>query len=169
MTGRRGGVWLDSWTDRGVAVNAFGQRPTQPVTFIAGVSTLTETAYRRLSSPIPGVADEQHVVNTARSSDGRLVAANVRPDPDDPESVVRVIDALTGAVVLEAAGQNSGVVPMAWSTDDRFLLYTRIYSTAEHPGSGLLVIYDTVTDRTTTVRLGDFVDEIRTSERPDPA
>jgi hypothetical protein len=169
VTGRRGGVWLDSWTDRGVAVNAFGPRPTEPTTYIAGVSTLTRTPHRRFEYSIPGHADEQQVVNAARSSDGRLVAANVRPDPDDLESVVRVIDTSSGAVVFEAAGQNSGVVPMAWSTDDRYLLYTRIHSSVEHPGSGLLVIYDTVADRATTVRLGDFVDEIRTSKGPDPA
>ena len=51
---------------------------------------------------------------------------------------------------------------MAWSTDDRFLVYSRIHSSPEHPGSGLLVIYDSISDRATTIRLNEFVDEIRT-------
>lgn len=72
-------------------------------------------------------------------------------------------------MVFEAEGQNSGVIPMAWSTDDRFLLYTRIHSTFEHPGSGLLVIYDTLTDRATTIRLNEFVDEIRIGRASEPA
>lgn len=162
VTGRRGGVWLDSWSDEGVAVNAFENRPTEPVTFIAGTSTLTERPYRRLRQPVPGIADERLIVNATSSSNGAFVAANVRPNPDDPNSVVRVTNTATGAVVFEAEGQNSGVVPMAWSTDDRFLVYSRIHSSPEHPGSGLLVIYDSISDRATTIRLSEFVDEIRT-------
>ena len=169
VTGRRGGVWLDSWTDEGVAVNAFGHRPTRPITSIASASTLTEKPYTRLRQPVPGIADERLVVNAAWSSNGMLVAVNVRPNPDDPDSAVRVIDTTTGAAVFEAEGQNSGVIPMAWSTDGRFLIYTRIHSTLEHPGSGLLVIYDSISDRATTVRLNEFVDEIRTNEASESA
>jgi len=164
VTGRRGGVWLNSWTDDGVAVNAFGTGPTEPMTFIAGASTLTETPFSRLRRPVPGIVDEQQIVSAAWSSNGTLVAANIRSSPEDLDSVIRVVDTGTGSVVFEAEGQNSGGIPMAWSTDDRFLLYTRIHSTVEHPGSGLLVIYDTLTDRATTVRLDEFVDEIRTKE-----
>lgn len=169
VTGRRGGVWLDSWTDEGVAVNSFGRRPTEPTTYIAGASTLTEKPYNRFSRSVPGVADDRLVVNASWSSDGTLVAANVRPNAEDMDSAVRVVDTRTGAVVFEAEGQNSGVIPMAWSTDDRFLLYTRIHSTFEHPGSGLLVIYDTLTDRATTIRLNEFVDEIRIGRASEPA
>ena len=169
VTGRRGGVWLDSWTDEGVAVNEFGRRPTEPITFIAGASTLTEKPYSRFLQLLPGIEDEQLIVNASWSSDGTLVAANVRPNPDELDSVVRVVDTRTGEVVFEAEGQNSGVIPIAWSTDDRFLLYTRIHSTLEHPGSALLVVYDTLSDRATTIRLSEFVDEIRTNRDSESA
>ena len=151
-----------------MAVNAFGQRPTQPTTFIADASSLTETPYRRILRTVPGIADERLIVNASWSSDEAFVAANVIPNSEDLDSVIRVIDTRTGAAVFEADGQNSGVIPMAWSTDDRFLLYTRIHSTPEHPGSGLLVIYDTLTDRASTIRLNSFVDEIKTNTSTAP-
>ena len=140
VTGRRGGVWLGRWTIEGVTVNAFGQRPDTPVSFSVGASTLAERPFARYPQSVPGVADSRQIVNASWSSDGTLVAANITPDPDSPASVVRIADTETGAVVFEAEGQNSGVIPMAWSTNDRFLLYTRIHSTLEYPMSGLLVI-----------------------------
>ena len=169
VTGRRGGVWLGRWTIEGVTVNSFGQRPSTPVSFIVGASTLTERPFERYPRSVPGVTDSTLIVNASWSSNASLVAANITPDPTTPNSVVRIVDMETGEVVFEAEGQNSGAIPMAWSTDDRFLLYTRIHSTSEHQGSGFLVVYDTLTDRATTVRLGEFVDEIRTDQGPDPA
>jgi len=165
------GVFLQGWGEEGLAVDVLQDQPSSPIsshvdgTLIPvkpGDSTLDEGLDDVLPRPVPGLTDTELLVDASWSPDGTLVAVNITPDIDSPNSVVRIVDSATGAVLTETDWQGSGVISMTWSTDGRFLLYTTLHSTHEHTGPGSLVIHDITTDVITTVPLNKFVDEIRT-------
>ena len=165
------GVFLESWNDDALVVDLLWDERSEPIVIgtdgaeiVAepGDPVLVEGVDGRHHRPVPGVPSTQLVVATAWSPDGRLVAVNITPNIDSPNSLIRIVDAATGAVILENDGQGSGVISMTWSTDSRFLVYSTLRS-AFKPGSpGPLVIHDVTTDVATAITLSSYVDEIRT-------
>jgi WD40 repeat protein len=171
------GVFLESWNDDALVVDLLWDERFEP-TLIGADGTeilaesddpiLVEGVDGRYYRPVPGVANTELVVDTAWSPDGSLVAVNITPNIDSPDSLVRIMDAATGVVIHERDGQGSGVISMTWSTDSRFLLYSTLRS-AFRPGlPGSLVIHDVTTDVTTTFALSQYVDEIRTEASSGP-
>ena len=171
------GVFLESWNDVGLVVDPLWDERTEPIVITADGSEivaepddpiLVEGVDGRYYRPVPGVAETELVVDTAWSPDGRLVAVNITPNIDSPNSLVRIVDSTTGIVVSERDGQGSGVISMTWSSDGRFLLYTTLRS-AFRPGlPGPLVIHDVTSDAVTTIALSQYVDEIRTDASSGP-
>jgi dipeptidyl aminopeptidase/acylaminoacyl peptidase len=168
---------LQSWSEDGLAVDVLWDQPPSPIsshvdgTLIPakpGDLTLVEGLDDTPPRPVPGLTDTELLVDASWSPDGTLIAVNITPDIDSPNSVVRIVDSTTGAVLTETDWQGSGVISMTWSTDGRFLLYTILHSTHEHTGPGSLVIHDPTTDVTTTIPLNEFVDEIRTNIGDEP-
>jgi hypothetical protein len=175
--GRGNGVFLQSWSEDGLAVDVLWDQPPSPISShvdgtlipakpgdLTPVEGLDDTPPR----PVPGLTDTELLVDASWSPDGTLIAVNITPDIDSPNSVVRIVDSTTGAVLTETDWQGSGVISMTWSTDGRFLLYPILHSTHEHTGPGSLVIHDPTTDVTTTIPLNEFVDEIRTNIGDEP-
>ena len=165
------GVFLQSWSEDGLAVDVLWDQPSSPISsHVDGTLIPTErgdsTPLEQLDAvsrrPVPGLNDTELLVDASWSPDGAFVAANITPDIDSPNSVIRIVDVATGAVLAETDGQGSGVISMTWSTDSRFLVYTTLHSTHEHTGPGSLVIHDITTDVRTALPLSEFVDEIRT-------
>ena len=171
------GVFLESWSDAGLVVDPLWDERTEPIVIAADGSEivaepddpiLVEGVDGRYYRPVPGVAETELVVDTAWSPDGRLVAVNITPNIDSPNSLVRIVDSTTGIVVSERDGQGSGVISMTWSSDGRFLLYTTLRS-AFRPGlPGPLVIHDVTSDAVTTIALSQYVDEVRTDASSGP-
>lgn len=166
------GVFLQSWSEDGLAVDILWDQPSSPISsHVDGTLIPTErgdsTPLEQLDAisprPVPGLIDTELLVDASWSPDGAFVAANITPDIDSPNSVMRIVDVATGAVLTETDGQGSGVISMTWSTDSRFLVYTTLHSTHEHTGPGSLVIHDITTDVRTVLPLSEFVDEVRTT------
>jgi hypothetical protein len=165
------GVILESWDDEALVVSLPRDGRSEPILIdVDGGEVfpepdepvLVESADGRYYRPVPGVAEEELVVSTAWSPDGRLVAVNITPEFDRTASLVRIVDAATGTVVSERDGQGSGVISMTWSTDGRFLLYTTLRSAFKPRQPGPLVIHDVTTDTAAMVTISGYVDEIRT-------
>jgi hypothetical protein len=164
-------VVLESWEGEALVVSLPRDRRSEPVLIDVDSGdilaepdepVLVENADGRYYRSVPGAASDELVVSTAWSPDGRQVAVNLTPQFDRTASLVRIVDAATGAIVSERDGNGSGVITMTWSTDSRFLLYTTLRS-AFNPGlPGPLVIHDVTTDVVTTVSMSRYVDEIRT-------
>lgn len=165
------GVFLEDWNDAGLVVNLLWDERSDPIVIgTDGVEIvaepddpiLVEGVDGRHYRPVPGVAETELVVDTAWSPNGRLVAVNITPNIDSPNSLVRIVDSTTGIVVSERDGQGSGVISMTWSSDGRFLLYTTLRSAFKPGLPGPLVIHDVTTDATTAITLSSYVDEIKT-------
>ena len=170
-------VFLESWNDLGLVVDLLWDEPSGPIVIAAdGGEILTEPndpilvedVDGRYYRPVPGVAETELVVDTAWSPDGRLVAVNITPNIDSPNSLVRIVDSTTGIVVSERDGQGSGVISMTWSSDGRFLLYTTLRSAFRPGRPGPLVIHDVTRDAVTTIALSQYVGEIRTDASSGP-
>jgi hypothetical protein len=166
-----GGVFLESWDDEVLVVALPWDGRSEPILIdVDGGKILygpdrpilVESVDGRYYRPVPGAAEDELVVDAAWSPDSRLVAVNITPESDRTASVVRIVDAATGAIVSERDGQGSGVISMTWSTDSRFLLYTTLRSAFKPGLPGPLVIHDVATDVATTVTMSQYVDEIRT-------
>jgi len=165
------GVFLERWNDDALVVDLFWDESSPPVVIGAdgtdivaepGEPILVEGVDGRHYRPVPGVAESELVVDTVWSPDGRLVAVNITPNIDSPNSLIRIVEAATGAVVLENDGQGSGVISMTWSTDSRFLVYSTLRSAFKPGLPGPLVIHDVTTDVAKAITLNSYVDEIRT-------
>jgi hypothetical protein len=171
------GVFLESWNDAGLVVDLLWDERSDPIVIAADGGEilaepddpiLVEGVDGRFYRPVPGVAETELVVDTAWSPDGRLVAVNITPNIDSPNSLVRIVDSTTGIVVSERDGQGSGVISMTWSSDGRFLLYTTLRSAFEPGLPGPLVIHDVTSDAVATITLSQNVDEIRTDASSGP-
>jgi hypothetical protein len=171
------GVFLESWNDAGLVVDLLWDERSDPIVIAADGGEilaepddpiLVEGVDGRFYRPVPGVAETELVVDTAWSPDGRLVAVNITPNIDSPNSLVRIVDSTTGIVVSERDGQGSGVISMTWSSDGRFLLYTTLRSAFEPGLPGPLVIHDVTSDAVATITLSQYVDEIRTDASSGP-
>jgi hypothetical protein len=165
------GVFLERWNDDALVVDLFWDERSPPIVIGADGTDivaepddpiLVEGVDGRYYRPVPGVAESELVVDTAWSPNGRLVAVNITPNIDSPNSLVRIVDSTTGSVVSERDGQGSGVISMTWSTDSRFLIYSTLRSAFKPGLPGPLVIHDVTTDKTTAITLSSYVDEIRT-------
>ena len=161
-----------NWNDAGLVVDLLWDEGSDPIVIAADGGEalaerddpiLVEGVDGRYNRPVPGVAETELVVDTAWSPDGRLVAVNITPNVDSPSSLIRIVDAATGAIIHENDRQRSGVISMTWSTDSRFLLYSTFRSAFRPDLPGPLVIRDVTADVTTTIALSQYVDEIRTN------
>jgi len=171
------GVFLRDWNDAGLVVDLLWDERSDPIVIAADGGEivaepddpiLVEGVDGRYYRPVPGVAETELVVDTAWSPDGRLVAVNITPNIESPNSLVRIVDSTTGIVVSERDGQGSGVISMTWSSDGRFLLYTTLRSAFKPGLPGPLVIHDVTSDAVTTITLSQYVDEIRTDASSGP-
>jgi hypothetical protein len=173
------GVFLESWSDQALILSQPWDGRSEPILLdVDGGGILSEpdepvlieSSYGRYYPPAPGVAEDELVVATARSPDGKLAAVNITPEIDRTASLVRVVDVATGGVVGEWDGQGSGVISMTWSTDSKFLIYSTLRSSFKPGLPGPLIIHHVETGATTAITLSNYVDEIRTQvgEGADP-
>lgn len=109
--------------------------------------------------PVPGLAANEGLFDASWSPDGNHMALSVAAGLDNPVSVIRVVDSVTGAVLAERGVPGYEIIAMAWSSDGRFLVYEAWNSALE--------FYDTATDTTIRVPLSEIVDEIRVIGAPD--
>jgi hypothetical protein len=166
------GVFLESWDDETLVVGLPWDGRSEPILidFDSGEvlsesseSVLAESVDGRYYRAVAGVTEDELVVDTAWSPDGRLVAVNITPEFDRTASLVRIVDSTTGVVVSERDGQGSGVISMTWSSDGRFLLYTTLRSAFKPGLPGPLVIHDVANDTVARITLTQYVDQIRTA------
>ena len=166
------GVFLESWDDEAFVVNLPWDGRSEPILIDVETgevlsepyeSVLAESVDGRYYRAVAGVTEDELVVDTAWSPDGRLVAVNITPEFDRTASLVRIVDSTTGVVVSERDGQGSGVISMTWSSDGRFLLYTTLRSAFKPGLPGPLVIHDVTNDTVATITLTQYVDQIRTA------
>ena len=123
-------------------------------------------------SAVPGVADGEFLHDAYWSPDGTRLALFVEGNGgiNPGEEVLRVVDVASDEIVAEL-GRNvfvsnpqrrspsEGIGPFAWSTDNRFLLYSPYEGWDVAPGK--LVFYDIATNTTTMVPTADDLKEIR--------
>ncbi len=166
------GVFLESWDDEAFVVGLPWDGRSDPILIDVETgevlsepyeSVLAESVDGRYYRAVAGVTEDELVVDTAWSPDGRLVAVNITPEFDRTASLVRIVDSTTGVVVSERDGQGSGVISMTWSSDGRFLLYTTLRSAFKPGLPGPLVIHDVTNDTVARITLTQYVDQIRTA------
>jgi hypothetical protein len=116
--------------------------------------------------PVPGLADDEWVDGALWSPDGTRLGLSPRHSERD-DSVIRIVEAATGAVIDEITEPEYGVWPRAWSRDGRFLFYERESGDdGWGPSEVEWVVYDTATGAATDLSVpeGQYLGEIRTSE-----
>jgi hypothetical protein len=111
-------------------------------------------------SAVPGVADGEFLYEAWWSPDGTRLALVLNTDGGlrSGEEVLRTVDSVSGEVITEVE-QSEIIGSAAWSTDNRFFLYTPEDGTG--PGPASLVFYDTATNTTTTIPTAWDLDDIR--------
>ena len=115
------------------------------------------------SGAVPGVADGEKLYDAWWSPDGTRLALflDKHGGLNPGEEVLRVVDVVSGEIVaeLEEPEMSGWGNAAAWSTDNRFLLYSPDDGTDAVPAT--LVFYDTATNTPTKIPLSEDVRDIR--------
>lgn len=116
--------------------------------------------------PVPGLAVGERLEIASVSPDGLLLALVPVVDSNFG-SMVRIVDAGTGAVVAEIAEPSSWVDRLVWSSDSRFLAYERWpdvpLNWAGVPQRVELAFYDTKTNAGVALSLPGYSAALRSS------
>lgn len=98
-------------------------------------------------APLPGIAPGEEVERVLSAPDGSRLALVVART-STTGSIVRIVDAATGAVVAEIPESGPWLDSMVWSSDGRFLVYERWPvvppSRRGVPEQVELLVYDTI-------------------------